>query len=407
MPTTLYLKPTFTGGSFVSGKMHDMKTSAGVAGELQQAFTFVSAAGGTKISGEAGGFPIAGFYSERVAATTTISGTLTFEHYSFTSSDANATLQFELYQLLRGGTGEERHLGTFVGLAELTSSATLKSWSYTLPSTTLSIDERLILRVYLVPFPGLTMLGGAAPSFAYGNPSIASGQFRVVLPGTVTFLPNLTRLYFHRAGTTGISGTFDLASAVGSSTATTAVVNTVASGTEIQWSATAGGSVIAWASPRFARNFYISNPDPDLNAAGLRVNAWVHESATAANVTWRAKIWRRRPDGTETLILTTSDTAELGTSAAKRTISSLTSGATFTPTEMLEDDRLIVRLYIINVGVMGGARTATLTYDKNTVTDATGDSWVEIYETPGVKAEGDPAAVWTVPDGQSTMGVGN
>jgi hypothetical protein len=72
--------------------------------------------------------------------------------------------------------------------------------------------------------------------------------------------------------------------------------------------------------------------------------------------------------------------------------------------EMMADDRIVVRFYIIPIGTMGGARTCTTNYDWS---GSTGNAYLSLLETPGVKLESDPPEVWTVPDGMSTLGLAN
>lgn len=406
MATLLYLKTSRTGPVTTSG-VRDLLISEAGLGSTTALHFYSTTAGGTQITGTSSGVAVDAWISERFAATTTLTGNVSFRHYATASaSGLNTTLRFVLSKMLRGGTGEERPIATYDGPAAiaLNDSVNAKTWSFAIPAgTVISVEERLLLKVYAIPFGG-TMQAGSV-QFSYNTTSDVS-QVLVTFDTTFTVLPNTLRLYLHRSGTTGIGGFWDANKNLGPGAFTTAVTNTVASGTEVQCTQTAGGSAIEWITSRFSDAFYVDNVDETdalLDKAGLGVSIKANESATAANCGLRSKVFLWR-DGVETLVATMSDTTELPTTATRRTHSSITADS-FTPFGIKPDDRFVVRLYLIPVGgTMGGSRTSTLTYDSSAATDS---GWLDVYGASDVKAEGDPASAATVPDGQSMLGIGN
>jgi hypothetical protein len=371
----------------------DLLSSPAASGGLSMEFT--TTAGGTEITPNFGGQLIHGFVSERFATQTPLSGNLVLRHYAASGQDTNATIRLRMHRVLRGGTNETRFIGDFDGPSEIIGdSSTLKTWSWALPAgLTFEEEERMYVQFRAVPFSGLTMQAGTI-SMGF-NLSSALFRCEVELPGTVTTLSNAPRMIPRSLTGIGIGAYRDLL-ITAAGTTSTAIVNTVTggAGTEVQWTLTAGGTAAAWISERLSRNFYLSNPDAS-NAA-ISASAWALESATTANAAVRLKLFRYR-GGAETLIFTGDNTTELGTSFASRAMNSLTG---FTPVEFLEDDRIVAKFYIIPAGTMASGRTCSLQYDFT-------NTWIDILGLPRLKAEADAGATWTVPDGQSTLGIGN
>lgn len=177
-----------------------------------------------------------------------------------------------------------------------------------------------------------------------------------------------TVLYLRDTQTNGIgSGTYDLNTEAGSAT-TTNVVGTTSGGTEIQWTDTNGGSVVEWISGR--------SPTGGWTLSGtVTFSIWAQESNMNANIGARARLFKRTSGGTVTEIGggPWNDGVEFSTSATEMVWT-----GTPTSTSFAEDDRLIVRYYITNVGTMGSGFTGTLTF--NGADGATGDSFVQINE---------------------------
>lgn len=184
-----------------------------------------------------------------------------------------------------------------------------------------------------------------------------------------------TKLFLRETTVNGI-GTFrDLITTAGA-TATTGVVNTAASGTQIQWTKTAGGAVLEWISGRVpAGGFTLSGT--------MTFNIWASENSAQANAGGRSRVFKRTSAGVETEIAggPFNHGVEFGTSAAAKNWTGTPTSTTFS-----EDDRIVVRYYITNIGTMGSAKTCTINYDGPTAS-ASGDSWFQINETVSFKSE--------------------
>lgn len=184
-----------------------------------------------------------------------------------------------------------------------------------------------------------------------------------------------TKLFLRETTNNGIGSFRDMVTTAGSSL-TTGVVNTTASGTNIQWTKTAGGAVLEWISGRVpAGGFTLSGT--------MTFNIWASESNMSANAGGRARYYIRTAAGSETEIATSpaDDGVEFGTSRAAMNWTEVPTSTAFS-----ENDRLVVRYFITNVGTMGGGFTCTMAYDAATG-GADGDSWVQINETVTFKGE--------------------
>lgn len=183
-----------------------------------------------------------------------------------------------------------------------------------------------------------------------------------------------TKLFLRSTANNGIGTFYDMGTTAGSAS-TTGVVDTVASGTEIQWTRTAGGTVLEWISGRVpAGGFTLSGT--------MTFSIWANESHMNANCGARARVFKWTAAGVESEIGggPYNDGVEFGTAAAEMTWT-----GTPTSTAFSEDDRIVVRYYITNVGTMGGGFTCTLTY--NAADAATGDSFFQINENVAFKTE--------------------
>lgn len=189
-----------------------------------------------------------------------------------------------------------------------------------------------------------------------------------------------TKLFLRNTTVNGITDTgdgvvYDLITTAGAGS-DTGVVNTVAGGTDVHWTKTAGGLTMAWITGRVpAGGFTLTSAD---------ISAWLHESATQANARGRVHIYRYQP-GTPTITELggspfNDDKTELSTSTTEDTWT-----ANVTDTAFSENDRLLVKFYITNNGTMPSGRTATITF--NAADGASGDSFVNIAETVAFKAE--------------------
>lgn len=196
-----------------------------------------------------------------------------------------------------------------------------------------------------------------------------------------------TKLVLRNTTTNLITDTGDgivydmLASSFGSSS-DTLVVDTASSGTNIQWTKTAGGSTVAFISGRVpAGGFTLTTSD---------VSWWCHESNMNANCGARIRIYKYTP-GTPTITELTGSPFDDGVEFTPNTATEMTWTANPTDTAFAENDRILIRPYITNVGTMASGFTCTLTF--NAADAATGDSFYNINETVTFKAEdvGHPA----------------
>lgn len=180
---------------------------------------------------------------------------------------------------------------------------------------------------------------------------------------------------FLRDTTANAIGVFkDMLIAAGAAS-TTGVVNTAASGTEIQWTQTAGGTVLEFISGRV--------PAGGFTLAGtMTFSIWARESNMNANCGGRSRVFKRTAAGSESEIGggPYNDGVEFGTAAAEMVWT-----GTPTSTAFSEDDRIICRYYITNIGTMASGHTCTLTY--NAADAATDDSFFQITENVTFKAE--------------------
>lgn len=152
-------------------------------------------------------------------------------------------------------------------------------------------------------------------------------------------------------------------------TADSGVVNTTASGTDIIWTKTAGGAVLAW----------ISEPvdsTQSVTASTVTFNIWALESNMNANAGGRARLFRWSANNeTETLIAgPANDGVEFGTA-----IGAFNWTTTATATTLLKGDRIVARFYITNIGTMATGFTCTLGFNGPTA-GANGDSYVVLTD---------------------------
>lgn len=163
-------------------------------------------------------------------------------------------------------------------------------------------------------------------------------------------------------------------------------------------------AVIEWLSPRVKQSFTFGSIEHCIgNLAG-----WTHSTDGLVNAGMRAKVFHRAPDGTETLVYTNSGTTELAFLATTLLTPWTQTSGTLNQSKLFEeDDRLIVRVYLINVGgTMGDGYPCSLSYDYDLAT-ANGDSYLRVFPASTFKAESDPARVFRI-EGSLTMGgVGN
>jgi len=186
-----------------------------------------------------------------------------------------------------------------------------------------------------------------------------------------------TKLFLRETTNNAIGSYRDMVIGAGSAL-TTGVVNTVASGTNIQWTKTAGGSVLEWISGKApVGGFTLSGT--------ISLSIWAKESNNAANSAGRVHLYIRPiATGIEVEIVGSpfDDGVEFTTSDAEYTWT-----GSPTATVFLEGDRLVCKYYITNAPslTMGGSRTCTISYDAADA--ATGDSFCQINENVTFQTE--------------------
>ena len=180
-----------------------------------------------------------------------------------------------------------------------------------------------------------------------------------------------TKLYLRNTQLNNIGATYyDLLLTAGSS-ADTAVVDATVAGTEIQFTKTAGGSLVNFITPPLALAYTLTTTD---------ISSWFKESTDLVNVGARARFFKYS-SGSESELTggPFDDGVEFTTSDAEYTWT-----ANHGDTAFAVGDRLLLKLYITNVGVMA-LGTATLTF--NAADGATGDSFIQISEALTFSAE--------------------
>jgi hypothetical protein len=185
-----------------------------------------------------------------------------------------------------------------------------------------------------------------------------------------------TKLILHETKSTGQGVLRDMLAGSQGPSLQSGVVTEVASGTQIQWTKTAGGEALEWVSGRV--------PSGGFTLSGtMTFNLWAKENNTNNNCGVRARVFKRDPTGTETEIgsgYNFGSPTELTTTMAVKNWTGAPTSTAFN-----EDDRIVVRFYIINVGTMG-SQTSTCDYD-GTTGGSDGDSFFQINENVTFKAE--------------------
>lgn len=174
--------------------------------------------------------------------------------------------------------------------------------------------------------------------------------------GREGFLPlegvhiNPVQLFFRNTQTTGIGTKYDAITTAGTS-ADTSVTNTTAGGTEIQATKTAGGSVVDFISGR--------TPVGGATFTSAVIYFWAKASVDTVNAGIRFRIYKRTNAGVETEL--TGSPFDSGVTLS--TFNSLYEvTCNFADTALAEDDRLVFRPYLVNIGTMG-VGTVTLSFN--------------------------------------------
>lgn len=339
------------------------------------------------------------FYSDRLTQTVTISGTITINLLaSANSASPPIRMRARISKETAGGGAVETDIATGDQAVDLSSAQATNTFTIT-PADPVTVypDERLILRLYSFPPGGVWGTG-----FASLNIDTSAGASYFEFTETFTSRANALKLYLRRTSTIAIGGFMDMLEQLGSTTQTTAVVSTGAGLTEKQWTKTSGGALAEWISNRFTK------PWTFVNSTDAVMFYWVaSESNVSANCGFRFKLFKRAPDGTETQCYSVDSILEMSTAGTiYKDLSAPTpntNAPTMTTTSFNEDDRLVLRFYIYNVGTMASGFTCTVQYDHNLGTSL----WLQIFGATAFKAEGAPGQSFVIPTGTPTTGIGN
>lgn len=166
------------------------------------------------------------------------------------------------------------------------------------------------------------------------------------------------------------------------------VTTSTASGTDIQLTDTAGGTVLKWISEPLSAGVTISG--------SVIANLYGGESATTVNAAFRVRLYKYSGGSEGAAILTSDMSSELN---ATLTTARIWSNAP-TSTAYSAGDRIVVKFFLTNVGGTMGAGTCTGHYEG--ATDAAdGSSWVQFGESVTFNPEGgagsfpvDPIVQW-------------
>lgn len=159
--------------------------------------------------------------------------------------------------------------------------------------------------------------------------------------------------------------------------AVTSVTNTTASGTKIQATKTGGGTAVKWISPPVSAVVTISGT--------ITNNLWAKEQAIGNNATVRIEVakWSVASQSEGAAFSATSLSTELTTT----NVANNWTDASPTSTTFQVGDRIVMYIYIVNVGTMGaGSPGVTVTYSGPT-NAASGDSYVQFNEAITFLAE--------------------
>lgn len=196
---------------------------------------------------------------------------------------------------------------------------------------------------------------------------------KLVLRNTENASPNVD------LGVLGLGIVYDMLVDSFGAVADTGVVATVAGGTEILLTKTSGGSTIGWITGRVpAGGFTLTSTD---------ISVWWKESNMSANAGGRYRLYRYTPGAPPTL-------TELGGGPFNDGVEFSTADTEMLwvgdPTDQafVEDERLVLKQFITNIGTMGGGFTCTHIF--NAASGATGDSDLDLVETVAFKAEPAP-----------------
>ena len=153
-------------------------------------------------------------------------------------------------------------------------------------------------------------------------------------------------------------------------------VATAASGTNIQWTHTASGLTIAWISGRV--------PSGGFTLTTTDFSFWAIESNMAANAGGRYRVYRYQP-GTPTITELGGGPFDDGIEFDATVSTEMAWTGNVTDTAFSENDRILLRVFITNIGTMAGSHTCTMRHEG--ADGQTGDAFFNIAETVAFKED--------------------
>lgn len=153
------------------------------------------------------------------------------------------------------------------------------------------------------------------------------------------------------------------------SSVASATTNATSSGSNIQMTATAGGSAIKW----ITRKLGVAVSLGAVTGEAVQFNFSGKESAASVNAGFQVRLAKYTGGSEGSSILTDNDATEL---AATTGPNMWTSSASYTSTAFAVGDRLVISPYINNVGTMA-AGSVIMDYDG--AAGADGDTYLEVY----------------------------
>lgn len=187
-----------------------------------------------------------------------------------------------------------------------------------------------------------------------------------------------TKLFLRNTTTNGVTGTgdtivYDMLVTAGSASDTD-TTDTVASGTQIQWTQnTTADETIAWVSGRV--------PAGGFTLTTTTFSVWIKESAIGVNAGGRFRLFNYTAAGA---VVELGGGPFEGSTEFPTVLSEGAVTGNVTDTAFQEDDRVLVRFYVINIGTMG---VGTVDVAFNAADATTGDSFLELAQDVTFKPE--------------------
>lgn len=364
--------------------------------------------------------PASDWLSAPLAADVTISGTITLNLYgSENSMSANVAINAKIDRVRPDGTITQ--IAKSANVTELGTTSGVFNFTVTPTSTACLKGDRLRLIVFGDDSTGANMASGFTFTFIYGATSAASsGDSWIRFTENLTFMsttPAGSQLFLRATTGPAVNSADEreMWTSRGASS-TTATVNTVSGMTNpVQWTASAGGSVIEWYT-RPLTAFTLS----DLVYANIRLGC----SNTACRVGPRLELAVCDGDGTNVTVLTSwvfyDQASMFATPVSGNLNGELTTTAdddrrtwfSVPTTSVADGQRLRLRMYADDCHLpQVSGHTAFVSFDGPTAS-AAGDSYItlsqSVTEFSGSGAVGKSLqAVWNTraPLGDTLQGV--